>query len=71
MKISELILKLEELKADHDDLDVCYIDHSRACSRDVTEVVATYPQEVVATYPHELLSLYPNEPQPACHITLK
>jgi hypothetical protein len=63
MKISELISKLEQLKTDHDDMDVCYIDHSDGCWCDVNEVVPSYP--------YKPLTWVEDSSQPACHITLK
>ena len=42
MKISELVTKLEELKAEHGDLTVCYASTSGAFSCDIRQITPVY-----------------------------
>jgi len=51
MKISELIIKLEQFKANYGDIIVSYRDHSDGCWRDVDEIVPRYPVSYHAGMP--------------------
>ena len=46
MKISELVTKLEELKAEHGDIKVAYHDNYEGGTCDIDRVVPSYPYKL-------------------------
>jgi len=43
MKITELIAKLEQLKTEHGDIEVCYLSGDPVPHCSITQVVPVYP----------------------------